>query len=330
MGCATFGDLMRPKHLGPNASMASNVDLTGAFDPSTGMPYQTKKIRWPEIFELRFDPEKIMMSPPLAVGVETVFKEVFPDETRGDKPVLKIALHPWFKRWCLWEHVPAEETDAGRFPEGWAFVQMFYKRGSIKPGYLPDDLNYEDKRCEDLRGQIGDYAPPDREWLEWTKGHCSFEKMPVEKMLEFLISEQVDNKRETESEHESMLHDFHSYYWNMFRDLANVEEGSASKSMQCNQTSLEELDRRKWEQERSHIVEFEGVKHRVKRGSRHEQWLFDKIAAKNNEKEEKQKKLIEHSYTVEKDLDRRNMLRKAKRLSLGMSDTKTGHNGRTM
>ena len=321
---------MRPKHLGPNASMASNVDLTGAFDPSTGLPYQVKKLRWPEIFEMRFDPEKIMMSPPLPVGVESVFKEVFPNLTRGDRPVLKIALHPWFKRWCLWEHVPASDSDCGMIPEGWAFVQMFHKRGTTKPGYLPADLSYADKRCDELRGEIGDYCPPDRDWLEWVKGHCSFEKMSPEKMAEFLILEQEDNKRETESEHESLLHDFHSYYWNMFRDLANVEEGSASKSMQCNQTSHEELDQRKWEREQAYIIEFNGVKHRVRKGSRHEQMVLDDMKKANQEKEDAQKKLIDHSYKVEEELDRRAMLSRAKRLSLGMSDAKKGHNGKTM
>jgi hypothetical protein len=100
--------------------------------------------------------------------------------------------------------------------------------------------------------------------------------------------------------------------------------------MQCNQTSHEVLDRRKWERERSRIVEFEGVKHRVTTGSRHEQWLFDKMAAKNQEIVDAQKKLIEHSYVVEEELDRRAMMKKAQRLSLGISEGKTGHNGRTM
>lgn len=292
--------------------MRSNVDLTGAFDPSTGMPYQIKKLRWPEIFEMRFDPEKIMMSPPLPVGVESVFKEVFPEYTQGDNPTLKIALHPWFKRWCLWEFVPAQETDAGRIPEGWAFVQMFQKRGTVKPGYLPEDLNYEDKRCEELRGQIGDYAPPDREWLEWTKGHCSFEKMPVEKMLEFLISEQEDQKRDTESEHESLLHDFHSYYWNYFRDLANIEEGSASKSMQCNQTSLDEIDQRVRDKQRT--IEHKGVKYVVRPGSRWEQKIMDEIEADK-------KAFWKHVDKVEAQKDRELMNRRARKTALGIAKT---------
>jgi len=307
---------MRPKHLGPNASMPSNVDLTGAFDPSTGLPYSVKKLRWPEIFEMRFDPEKIMMSPPLPVGVETVFKDVFPNETRGDKPILKIALHPWFKRWCLWEYVPASETDCGMIPEGWAFTQMFYKRGTMKPGYLPADLNYEDKRCEELRGEIGDYCPPDRDWLEWVKGHCSFEKMSPEKMAEFLILEQEDNKRNTESEHESRLHDFHSYYWNLFRDLTNIEEGCASKSMQCNQTSIDEVNQRVRDKMRT--INHNGIKYVVRPGSRWEKRILDEI-------EGEKKAFWDHIDKVEAQKDRELMFKQAKRTSLGMQES-----GKTM
>lgn len=315
--------MQRPGHLGKRAEKRVDVDLTGAWDPSTGMQYAKKRLLYPEIFRLRFDPDSIAKSPPLPIGVETVAKEVF-GELYSKK--VKLALHPWFKRWCLWEYVPATKTA----PEGWVCFQMFSKRGTQKEGYLPADLCHEDGRALDLRGRVGDYAPPDRRSLEWVKGHCDHHRQTVDQMMETVQARHKDQSRDREREHEAVLHDFHSYYFNYFRDLANVEEGCASKSMQCNQTSHEVLDRRKWEREQAYVIEFEGVKHRVRKGSRHEQMVMDDIAKKNQEKEDANKKLIEHSYIVEEELDRRNMLKKAQRLRLGLSDAKTGHNGRQM
>ena len=305
------------------ASKRVDVDLEGAWDPSTGMHWRKKSFLFPEVFHLRFDPDAIAKSPPLPVGVECVFNDVFGELAKSKK--LKIALHPWFKRWCLFEFVPDPKFGQA----GWHCIQIFHKIDTQKEGYLPEDVNFEDKRAEELRGRIGDYAPPNRQSLEFVKAHCDTQRLSTDEIFKFVLSRREDARKDSECEHEAMLHDFHSYYWNYFRDLANIDEGCASKSMQCNQTSHEELDKRKWEREQSHIIEFEGVKHRVKSGSRHEQWLFDKMAAKKREEEEAQNKLIEHSYVVEKELDRKNMLQEAKRLRLGMSATKA-NNGRTM
>ena len=300
-----------------------DVDLEGAWDPSTGMQWSKKYFLYPEVFRMRFDPDSIAKSPPLPVGVETVFKDVF-GELANKK--LKLALHPWFKRWCLFEFVPNPKQGQA----GWHCVQIFHDIDSQKEGYLPADIDFEDKRAEDLRGRIGDYVPPNRKSLEFVKAHCDTHRSTVKEMFDFVISRREDKRKERASEHEAMLHDFHSYYFNHIRDMANIEEGSASKSMQCNQTSHDELDRRKWEREQAYIIEYEGVKHRVRRGSRHEQMVMDDIARKNQEKEAAQKKLIENSYVVEKELDRRNMLKQAKNLRLGITNTPKGHNGRTM
>jgi len=313
----------RPLHLGKRAEKHVDVDLTGAWDPSTGMQYAKKRFLYPEIFRLRFDPDSIAKSPPLPVGVESVAKEVFGEMYPG---TVKLALHPWFKRWCLWEKVEGTKTA----PAGWVCFQMFSKRDTQKDDYLPADLRFEDHRADDLRGRVGDYAPPDRQSLEWVKGHCDHHRRSVEEVMQTIQSRQTDKSRANASEHESMLHDFHSYYFNYFRDLANVEEGCASKSMQCNQASHDELDRRKWEREKSYIIEFEGTKHRVRKGSSHEQWLFGKMETKKQAEEEARKRLIDHSYIVEEQLDRRSMMNKAKRLSLGLSDSKAGHNGKMM
>jgi len=315
----------RPAHLrGKRATKPVDVGLEGAWDPDTGMQWCKKKFLYPEIFRLRFDPDAIAKSPPLPVGVECVFNDVFGELAKNGK--LKIALHPWFKRWCLFEFV----FDPQIGQPGWHCAQIFHDFDTQKDGYLPADLNYEDKRAEELRGRLGDYVPPNRRDLEWVKAHCDKQRVSPEEMYKFVLSRREDARRASECEDEAFLHDFHSHHFNLIRDMANIEEGCASKSMQCNQTSHDELDRRKWERERSHIIEFEGTKHRVKKGSRHEQWLFDKMAAKKQAAEEEHKKLIEHTYIVEQQLDKRAMLREANRLSLGMSDAKSGHNGKTM
>ncbi len=314
----------RPKHLGKRATKTVDVDLEGAWDPDTGMQWCKKYFLYPEVFRLRFDPDAIAKSPPLPVGVKCVFEDVFGELAKNG--TLKIALHPWFKRWCLFEFVPNPKMGLA----GWHCIQIFHDFDSQKEGYLPEDINFEDKRAEELRGQVGDYIPPNRQSIEFVKARCDTHRLTPDEIFNFVVSRRTDAKKENARVEGDFLHDFHSYYYNHIRDVANIEEGCASRSMQCNQTSLEELDKRKWERERSHIVEFEGVKHRVKKGSRHEQWLFDKIAARNQEKEDAQNKLIEHSYVVEKELDRRNMLQQAKRLRLGMPAAKPNHNGKTM
>ena len=301
-----------------------DVDLEGAWDPDTGMQWCKKYFLYPEIFRLRFDPDAIAKSPPLPVGVECVFNDVFGELAKNGK--LKIALHPWFKRWCLFEFVP--DLKIGQ--AGWHCIQIFHDFDTQKNGYLPADLNYEDKRAEELRGRLGDYVPPNRRTLEWVKAHCDTQRTPYKEMYKFVVSRREDARKESECEDEAFLHDFHSYYFNHIRDMANIEEGCASKSMQCNQTSHDELDRRRWEREQSYIIEFEGVKHRVKKGSSHEDWIYARMGAKKQAEEDAQKKLIEHSFVVEEQLDKRNMLRDAKRLSLGMSNTQAGHNGKTM
>ena len=54
------------------------------------------------------------------------------------------------------------------------------------------------------------------------------------------------------------------------------------------------------------------------------------MAAKKQAEEEEQRKLIEHSYVIEEQLDRRLISEKAKRLTLGISEAKAGRNGKTM
>ena len=315
----------RPAHLrGKRATKAVDVDLDGAWDPDTGMQWSKKQFLYPEIFRLRFDPDSIAKSPPLPVGVECVFEDVFGELAKNGK--LKVALHPWFKRWCLFEFV----FDPQLGEPGWHCAQIFHDFDTQKEGYLPADLDYADKRAEELRGRLGDYAPPNRRTLEWVKKNCDTHRVSFDEMYKFVLSRREDARRESECEDEAFLHDFHSYHFNHIRDMANIEEGCASKSMQCNQTSHDELDQRKHEREQSYIVERNGVKHRVRPGSRHEQMIFDDIAAEKAEKEAAHKRLIEHSYVVEESLDRRSMASRAKRLRLGMSDAKTGVGGKRM
>ena len=162
----------RPAHLGKPAEKTVEFDPSGAWDPATGMRYQTKQIRFPEIFRLRFDPDGLAKSPPLPVGVESVAKEVF-GELYPKR--VKLALHPWFRRWCLFEHVDGTVNTPG----GWACFQVFSKRGTQKDDYLPPDLQFDDHRADDLRGRVGDYAPPDRQSLEWVKGNCDLHRKSV-------------------------------------------------------------------------------------------------------------------------------------------------------
>lgn len=302
----------RPSHLGKRAEKSVEVDLTGAYDPATGMRYARKRFLFPEIFRLRFDPDEVAKSPPLPVGVESVAKEVF-GEMYGKK--VKLSLHPWFKRWCLFEKLEATKT----LPAGWACFQVFSKRGTQQEGYLPADLAFDDHRADDLRGRVGDYTPPDRQSLEWVSGKCDTHKNTADEILATVQLQEKDAKRDRESEHESMLHDFHSYYFNYFRDTANIEEGCASRSMQCNQTSLDVLDQKEREAKKVYVIVRHGVRHRVTVGSRHEEMVLKEIADEEAAKVSAQESAIEHSYKVEEDLDRRALMKSAKHIYSGAS-----------
>ena len=81
----------------------AEINLTGAWDPNTGLQYQVRKVRWPELSRIGYDPDALNPSPPVPVGCESLMEDVFGDYAKSGR--LKLAMHPWFRRWGIFYYL---------------------------------------------------------------------------------------------------------------------------------------------------------------------------------------------------------------------------------
>ncbi len=114
-----------------------------------GLAKKFRRLRFKEWMNAGVTQDVIDNSPEAPDHVKSALKEVFGDRCAK----LKLAIHPLFKRWALWERCQHE----GRV----YFVPISVFFEPTKPGYLPSDL--KGRHLDHLEGQIGDWRMPHKQ-----------------------------------------------------------------------------------------------------------------------------------------------------------------------
>tara|TARA_Y100000310_G_C20613356_1_gene779215 strand:- start:160 stop:1143 length:984 start_codon:yes stop_codon:yes gene_type:complete len=320
-------DAPAPKRLGekrrPRLPHLVDASLDGKHDPEDGMPYVTKVTRFPELFYFVYDPDQLAPSPAPPAEVQASFEDVFGSSRKFREGKLKVALHPWFRRWCLFE-----KYDDPQYGEAnWRLIQLFHDFDSKKDGYLPNDLKSEDGRYDNLAGDMGDYMLPHREWFGWIRDNCELARFDDEgwgmnedavatNVTKSLIEAREKGQAEAMRVQSDFLEDFHDYNFNFFRDVANIEEGCISNSCQVNQTSHDVINARRDAKARKEAYTLpSGVKVRVRPGGRFDALYAAEAARLKREQEQQITKLANEA-------ERRHLLRIAKEKTLGREGAK--------
>lgn len=240
-----------------------------------GIQYRSLRERFPEMFRGRFDPERLRSDgyrPPS--GVESVCEEVFGDKWRRGRTLpgrieLKIAMHPWFLRPCLWE---LEGSLDRKGDENWYCKQVFHRHAGTEQDedYLPADLDVFEK--QELRGFVGDFCQPTPEWIRWIKENCDREYTsrgvheprmdavpqgcaPGVGIFKKVIDPRDERFTEANRVMNDMVEDSLDYTWN---DVTRKSQAHHSAGLIVPQTSLDVIERGR--REKMEQVEHESLK----------------------------------------------------------------------
>ena len=160
--------MVRPDRYDPDRDIPDEdpvVDLTGVRSQN---PWKRakKKISFPEIYNY-FDPDQLRHPEQPPDHVRVAFEELIASDHPGD---FKLRLHPWFRRWALFQRFNVGEGDV------WHCFSVFME----KPveGKLPSDLAaIDDGRYEGLRSLMGEYRLPNRRDFEIIRRDADITKM---------------------------------------------------------------------------------------------------------------------------------------------------------
>lgn len=257
------------------------VDLEGGRDASAGMPYHKVRDLYPEVFRHGYSPEFLDEGPRPPDHVLAALADIFHEEVLAGS--VRLALHPWMRRWCLWQRI--RDPEHGEY---WRPFQVFMRHpdggretpccpATLGEDYLPPDLA-QDERFWAYRGQIGDYCEPDREWIEWAERHCRRARYDTDgwgenvraiaqNLTAQLEAWQAAVKAERERKIRDEDRDKVEYNARFLLNVAQIEEGSISNDATVNQTSLDELRARRDANEMVTVARA-GFTIKAKRGTR--------------------------------------------------------------
>ncbi len=126
------------------------------------------KVRFSEIHGF-FDPDALThcTKPPpemMAHAIDVFGEKISWDKLdggevpdRGRIGWLKLRLHPWMQRWCLFQWCPDYRDGT------MCWRPTYIAAKEAKDGVLPVDLDYTDGRFDDLRGKLGEYHAPNKQ-----------------------------------------------------------------------------------------------------------------------------------------------------------------------
>lgn len=141
----------------------------GTLDPreekrfTRGLLPEVERIRFSEIYGC-FDPDDLRNDEKPPPEVLSALEDVLGDAVRGKEPRVKLRLHPWFRRWSLFERAGNPEMGDRAWRCFWVCGV-----GEGQEGYLPSDLHTSDHRYYELAhgpGCIGPYRMPDKSDFE--------------------------------------------------------------------------------------------------------------------------------------------------------------------
>lgn len=236
----------RPRHLPKRHARGAleHNSVEAHYDQNTGMQRVAKVARFPEIFRPRFDPEEFCKQP-IPADVLAAFYDVFGDYARVEKR-LKLAFHPWFRRWAIWEM----EAPSKYGHNSWGLIRIIHDPESVRRGYLPEDLQTDDHRYDNLRGLIGNYRLPNRRDFEWTMENAEFGRSGgPDKIVRYLLGLELKRERDAECTQEAFEHDLFSYYFHAKVNEANRLYGSGQRMQSYDCTPKIREDERFWDVE---------------------------------------------------------------------------------
>lgn len=276
----TFGENDRPRQIwadhDPRRQRPVDFDPDDTrHDPNYGMPYATKRDRFPEIYRECFDPDSVGNNVYVVPReIQAAFDDVFGDYAKSGR--IKLAMHPHFKRVLLWEKVLNPEFGEAN----WRVVQVFHEFGSVRPGYLPPDLYSPDGSHEAVRGQIGDFCQPNRQWFEWIVANCDRWRLSPEEMVRSFYRDAIKRQKEANALHNDYALDLHEYYFEWYRDIVNQEEGTGWKLSSYAQVAVQSNPRR-WEVEE--VRDEEGRLRYAKKRKKADPWTEQERALKRGD-----------------------------------------------
>lgn len=240
----------------PPDAIPLHLDFRYDFD-ELGRQQDALDRMFPEIFlREHFDPEALCGGYFLHPEIRAAAADTLPAFRDGR---MKLAMHPWIKRLCLWER---EGGAQGQGPENWHVKQIFM--GPARPGYLPADLDDFDHR--QLRGLIGDFVQPDRAWFQWFREHADREFTsrglssnlargngcaPFEGIRRLLKKQRDVRWESANRDMRNYEEGLASYVKQGFKDAARVDFGAGWASNRAFGESLEKKDELKGRAEHS-------------------------------------------------------------------------------
>lgn len=222
---------------------------------------ERKRDKFPELFGA-FDPDELTSREEPPIGVREEAEELFghwltwehfgarvpPDPTRTGW--LKFRLHPWTKRWTMFQWGP--KNDKGDM--GWWPTMVF--QGPPKDGELPVDLAHmnHDGRYDNLKGKAGEYKIPRKEdFVQFAMMSDRSRNDTAWKQNSHDISDQDKKMAEADDQLAQYELDLCEYYADADCQRANRFFGGMQGLPFVPVTSLDALDKEK--ENRDYVVE---------------------------------------------------------------------------
>ncbi len=228
------------------------IDLEGRRD-TQAILRQCRRLRFPELFELKFSREFVDTHRVREPSIQAVAKDLREGLDPADKFV--VIFHPAFQRHALMELVRNPQDGGSVY-----YTTLVAQEPCIE-GELPADLNREDRMFEHLRGQVGDFRPINKEDVDVVRYYAD-KRLPQEVSCKRLNELQDSIVEESDRVHEDMMEDFHDYYFLAINTAAN--DGRKQYCLQ-NQAEVDRLVADK--PSTKNIYQRDGYRIRVRKGT---------------------------------------------------------------
>lgn len=183
--------------------------------PDTGMTWNEKRDHYGDLLLKRYyDPDLYRDERP-PPELQVALEEIFGEAAVSGK--VKLRLHPWFRRWSLWERMSTSHGE-----NVWNCFWICHEKS--RPDYLPPDLN--EQRFENLRGDMGDFKVPTRTDLQLVRELADTQYNPLVKRVKLATKWRDDVKKESDRVFEAFHHDMLHYMFRMaYRDANDGQKG---------------------------------------------------------------------------------------------------------
>lgn len=172
------------------------------------------RMAWHQAAFCAVDPDSMRAEVP-PPEVQSQLLDIFGEERLK---TLKVRLHPFLKRWCLFERQFFPEINENY----WRVVSIFCE--PAEENKIPTDY-VGNRFLESYSRYIGEFSVPNRIDFE-TIEKTDKKKYTIETREKWLDRKDDEARRQYDCEFEAREHDFWGYYFNAFADAQNRIEGT--------------------------------------------------------------------------------------------------------